>query len=85
MTSEPNAEMKSVHDRMPVILHKKDESRWLNEEITDEDIQEMLWTPEDGCLDMFEESKDVIAYEITTVIYYSQLNRVSVSIHTGMR
>jgi putative SOS response-associated peptidase YedK len=59
MTSEPNAEMRSVHDRMPVILRREDEDKWLSEEITDEQIQEMMWTPEDGYLDMFEVSRDV--------------------------
>lgn len=59
MTADPNAEMKEVHDRMPVILHRDDESKWIQEEISDEDIQEMLWTPEDGYLKMIEVSKDV--------------------------
>lgn len=59
MTSDPNAEMKSVHDRMPVILHKEDEEKWLQDEVSDEDIQAMLWTPEDGYLKMYEVSKDV--------------------------
>lgn len=59
MTSDPNAEMKSVHDRMPVILHKEDENKWLDDELTDEQIQEMLWTPEDGYLKMIEVGRDV--------------------------
>jgi putative SOS response-associated peptidase YedK len=59
MTADPNAEMKSVHDRMPVILHKKDEERWLKDDLSDEEIQEMIWTPEDGYLKMYEVSKDV--------------------------
>lgn len=59
ITADPNAEMKGVHDRMPVILHKEDEERWLKDELSDEDIQEMIWTPEDGYLKMYEVSKDV--------------------------
>lgn len=59
MTSDPNAEMKTVHDRMPVILHKEDEARWIKDEPSEEEIQEMLWTPEDGYLKMTEVSKDV--------------------------
>ena len=59
MTSDPNAEMKSVHDRMPVILHKEDEARWIRDELSENEIQEMLWTPEDGYLKMIEVSKDV--------------------------
>lgn len=59
MTSEPNAEMRSVHDRMPVILHKEDEEKWLSDELSEDEIQELLWTPEDGYLKMFEVSRDV--------------------------
>lgn len=59
MTSDPNAEMKFVHDRMPVILHEEDEDKWLKDELTEEEIQEMLCTPEDGYLKMYEVSKDV--------------------------
>ena len=29
ITTEPNKEMASVHNRMPVILHQDDESAWL--------------------------------------------------------
>lgn len=59
ITSDPNAEMKSVHDRMPVILHKEDEAKWLQDDLTEEEIQAMIWTPEDGYLKMIEVSKDV--------------------------
>ena len=59
MTSDPNAEMKRVHDRMPVILHKRDEDNWLNEQLNEDQIQQMLWTPKDGYLKMYEVSKDV--------------------------
>lgn len=30
ITTEPNKLVAKVHDRMPVILHKKDETKWLN-------------------------------------------------------
>jgi putative SOS response-associated peptidase YedK len=59
MTTEPNAEMKSVHDRQPVILHKEDESKWLEDELSEDEINRMLWTPEDGYLNMYEVSKAV--------------------------
>jgi putative SOS response-associated peptidase YedK len=59
MTTEPNAEMKSIHDRMPVILHREDEDIWLKDELLDQDIAELLLTPEDGYLKMFEVSSDV--------------------------
>ena len=61
MTTEPNKEMKSVHNRMPVILHQEDESSWL--EPAHENVQgaiEALLRPyEDNGLEMFEVSRDV--------------------------
>lgn len=59
MTAEPNAEMKMVHDRMPVILHKQDEDKWLEDSLSEDEIAEMLWTPEDGYLKMYQVSNDV--------------------------
>ena len=59
MTSDPNAEMKSVHDRMPVILHQEDEDEWLKDNLSVDRIAEMLWTPLDGDLKMFEVSTAV--------------------------
>ena len=35
ITTTPNALVGSVHDRMPVILHKEDEAVWLNPDITE--------------------------------------------------
>jgi putative SOS response-associated peptidase YedK len=32
ITTTPNSLMESIHDRMPVILHREDEERWLTEE-----------------------------------------------------
>jgi putative SOS response-associated peptidase YedK len=32
MIIEPNAEMKHIHNRMPVILHKDDYADWLKPE-----------------------------------------------------
>jgi len=59
MTTEPNGEMKKIHDRMPVILHKEDEELWLDDNLSDEQIAELLLTPEDNYLTMFEVSTDV--------------------------
>lgn len=42
ITTSANTLIKEVHDRMPVILKKENESDWLNESISDKDIQELL-------------------------------------------
>ena len=61
MTTEPNKEMKSVHDRMPVILHKEDEASWIAPTHDDDRgvIETLLRPYEDNGLEMFEVSRDV--------------------------
>ena len=60
ITTEPNKEMASVHNRMPVILHQEDESSWLEpSKVTRDDIEPLLRPYEDDGLEMFEVSEDV--------------------------
>jgi putative SOS response-associated peptidase YedK len=60
ITTDPNREMSSVHNRMPVILHPSDEAAWLDESLhSREQIEPYLHPYEDGGLDMFEVSSDV--------------------------
>jgi len=40
LTCEPNAMMAKIHDRMPVILHRKDYARWLS--AAEEDLSDLL-------------------------------------------
>lgn len=42
ITSPANTLVSEVHDRMPVILKKEDEMNWLNNNLSDKDIQELL-------------------------------------------
>lgn len=60
ITTEPNKEMSSVHDRMPVILHPEDEASWLDpSKVTRDDIEPLLRPLEDGALIMHTVSRDV--------------------------
>lgn len=60
ITTEPNKEMASVHNRMPVILHQEDESSWLEPSHSDRGSIEPLLRPyEDNGLEMYEVSSDV--------------------------
>lgn len=62
ITTEPNREMKSVHKRMPVILHQEDEASWLEpSHETRETIEPFLHPYEDNGLELFEVSTDVNA------------------------
>lgn len=58
MTTEPNKEMKDIHNRMPCILHEEDQEAWLLAE-DDNDIEKLLRPYEDGGLELFEVSKEV--------------------------
>ena len=60
MTTEPNKEMRSIHDRMPVILYPEDEASWLEpSKVTRDDIEPLLRPFEDNGLEIYEVSKDV--------------------------
>lgn len=60
ITTEPNKEMSSVHNRMPVILHPEDESSWLEpSKVTRDDIEPLLRPFEDNGLEKVEVSNDV--------------------------
>jgi putative SOS response-associated peptidase YedK len=52
MTTEPNKEMREIHNRMPVILHHEDDLRWLSAIDTD-DLSALLMPLEDGALDLY--------------------------------
>ncbi len=60
MTTEPNKEMSGIHNRMPVILHKEDESSWIEPSNDEPDkLGKLLFPFEDGGLEMYEVSRDV--------------------------
>lgn len=61
MTTSPNKEMKEVHKRMPVILHKADEAIWLDPANNGdrETLEELLRPYEDNGLELVEVSRDV--------------------------
>jgi putative SOS response-associated peptidase YedK len=45
ITTKPNEFMKSIHDRMPVILSREDEKVWLDRSIDDTDLLNHLLAP----------------------------------------
>lgn len=60
LTTSPNKDMEAIHDRMPVILHKDDESDWLNPDMSEpDDIAQYLRPLEDGTLETYQVSKEV--------------------------
>lgn len=57
ITTQPNELMKSIHDRMPVILKPDDEKIWLNPAITDSDyLQQFLKPLEENLMEAYEVS-----------------------------
>jgi putative SOS response-associated peptidase YedK len=59
MTTDPNKEMKDIHDRMPVILHKDEEEEWLKPDLNQDLIAKLLFPSEDGRLEMYPVSTKV--------------------------
>jgi len=60
ITTRPNGEMATVHDRMPVILPSEDEASWLEPWRTNRaDIEPLLLPYQDDGLEIFEVSGDV--------------------------
>lgn len=59
ITTPPNKEMATIHNRMPVLLNNREsQENWLNEtELTK--ILDMLHTPEDDILTMYRVSEEV--------------------------
>lgn len=59
ITTPPNQEMSSVHNRMPVIFNSPEKwESWLTSEKLEESLN-LLQTPEDGILDMYRVSDKV--------------------------
>ena len=52
ITTEANSQMKKIHDRMPVILHRDKEDLWLNREERDLDRLKSLMAPTDLVLEI---------------------------------
>lgn len=62
MTTEPNQEVSSIHNRMPVILHKSDENLWLDPtNDRPEDIAPLLHPYDDNGIEMYAISNSVNA------------------------
>ncbi|QDX94370.1 SOS response-associated peptidase [Brevibacillus laterosporus] len=45
ITTKPNTLMADIHDRMPVIIKREDESLWLNRDVQDGELLESLLLP----------------------------------------
>jgi len=60
LTTEPNDLMSTIHDRMPVILKKQDEHKWLNPAVKNgDDLKRYMVPLEDGLLEAYEVSEKV--------------------------
>lgn len=61
ITTDPNEEMLDIHNRMPVILHRRDEAAWLSPaNNNDQELLESFLIPyDDNGLEIYEVSKDV--------------------------
>lgn len=60
ITTSANELMESIHDRMPVILHEKDEAKWLDPEFKDTEKLSSLLQPYPSEL--------MEAYKVSTIV-----------------
>lgn len=60
ITTEPNELMADIHDRMPVILSREDESTWLDRTNQDKDVLQSLLRPYDAA--------EMRAYLVSTAV-----------------
>lgn len=60
ITTTPNEFVKSIHDRMPVILHPDKELDWLDRDITDQSYLTSLLVPYDA--------NEMKSYQISNMI-----------------
>lgn len=73
ITTHPNAEMESIHDRMPVILEPNEEEDWLFSR--EQSIYEKFLNPlKDQSLEMHEVSKDVNIVKVNSKKLMGPLN-----------
>ncbi|MHA1984129.1 MAG: SOS response-associated peptidase, partial [Candidatus Hodarchaeales archaeon] len=59
ITTEPNSLVNEIHNRMPVIIHRKSESDWLAPDTPEENLLEMLVPYPADQMEMFQVSKRV--------------------------
>ena len=59
LTTEPNADMESIHNRMPVILEGPNEKVWLNADETVEELRKLMFPYPGGLLESYEVSRYV--------------------------
>ncbi|XOS94503.1 SOS response-associated peptidase [Brevibacillus laterosporus] len=60
ITTKPNTLMADIHDRMPVIIKREDESLWLNRDVQDGELLESLLLPFD--------EKQMKAYPVSKMV-----------------
>ncbi|MDS8743061.1 SOS response-associated peptidase family protein, partial [Streptococcus pneumoniae] len=60
LTTQPNALMADIHDRMPVILSKQAEKTWLDPNIQDPELLQKLIKPY--------EAAELEAYEVSAAV-----------------
>lgn len=59
ITTTPNSKMKHIHDRMPVILDREEESMWIDESMSTADLKLFLDPYEAKNIEMYEVSSEV--------------------------
>lgn len=59
LTTEPNSEIKKIHDRMPVVLPREDEDKWLEPDFPTDELKKLLRPISDKETEMYRVSTEV--------------------------
>jgi len=73
LTTSPNKEMKDIHNRMPVILHKDDEAQWLAAD-NEADISVLLQPYTNGKLETYEVGTEVNTVKVNEKTLIGPIN-----------
>lgn len=73
LTTSPNNEMTPIHDRMPVILHRDDESQWLAAD-TEAEIKVLLTPYDNGNLKSYKVSTAVNTVKVNDETLIGPIN-----------
>lgn len=77
LTTSPNATVRDIHDRMPVILDPKDYSTWIDPASPIETVRALLRPAPDHLLESYEVSKNVNSPKNESADLIEPLSRVS--------
>ena len=79
ITTEPNEKIKTIHDRMPVILNQKDWAKWLDTRTSFNELNKLFTPCSSEFIDILEVGESVNSVRNDSIQCLEKSNRVSMS------